>query len=432
MSGITLHEAVISRVLETAGLPALASVQAMQTGNPPTVDPYAAPASAVTQLSGYGQLLAAADRAVAGTATVAGSGGNYAASSALDTVTAQASTGATAGSYAIEVSQVAQAQVSKSTAVFADADADVFTPGSFTIAKDGGETFTVNVAGSSLNSLASAINASGAGVTAVVESGEFGQSLKVTGNATGAGQGFSFSAPPSNPFDQWGSFLAQLGMTTTQTAQDAAYTVGGVAGTSAVNTGIALAENTSFDILKAGSATVTVSASPTIGATLSEVTTAATKLVQQYNALQGTTAQLTGASGALSGDALALQLMQQLHGAADQPALASIGLAATGQNDPLTLDTTALTTAFNNDASGTAALLTNLASTLHSLISGYAGNSGSILGQARTVEEGMSFMNGSPASAYANVSGGVKQYLLESSLASAASPSGLPAINVFA
>lgn len=432
MSSIALHEAVISRVLETAGLPALSNVQAVQSGSPPTVDPYAAPASAVTQLSGYGQLLAAADRAAAGIATTAGSGSNYAASSTPDTVTATAGVGATAGSYAINVSQAAQAQTSKSTAVFADADADVFAPGSFTITKDGGETFTVDVAGSSLNSLVSAINASGAGVTATAESGEFGYSLKVTGNTTGTGQGFSFSAPPSNPFDQWGSFLGQLGMTATQTAQDAAYTVNGTPGTSAVNTGIALAENASFDILKAGSATVTVSGSPTIEATPTAMTTAATRLVQQYNALQGTAAQLTGASGALNGDALAQQLAQDIYGAVNQTALADIGITATSQGNPLTMNMTALTAAINNDASGTAALLTNLASTLHSLISGYAGNSGSILGQARTIEEGMSFMNGNPASAYASVSGEVKQYLLERSLASASSSSGLPAINVFA
>jgi flagellar hook-associated protein 2 len=449
-----MHDVLISRTLEVAGLPPIAAVQAALTGSAPGVDPYAAPQSALTDLSGYGQLLSASSRAMEGIEALTGENANYATSSHASVVTASANANATAGSYTIEVTQIAKAQISTSTAVFADTTSDVFAPGSFSIANEEGESFAVSVAGSSLDDLVSAINAAGAGVTATAQNGAFGYSLAVTGNASGANQGFSFSAPTGDPFNQWGSFLSQLGMTETQSAQDAAYTVnsggGPVAATSATNTGIALAGDATFNIMQttavSGPVTVTISDSPTVGTTLAEITAAATKLVQQYNALQGTAAGLTAVNGALEADALALNFEQDLYQKtqdvyAANPApfttLAQIGITGSGQGNPLVFNTATLTDLFD-DAPGNpasiASLLTTVANEVHTLISSYAGNSGLILSQAVSVETGMSFMNGKTADdpANANVSGQIKQYLLERALASADSPPALPSVNVFA
>lgn len=448
MESVSLIDAVYSARLTVAGLPALANVQTEQSGVAPTTDPYAAPSSSLTQLSGYGQILSAASRAADGLQLLLGENSNFATSSNATAVTATATSAATAGSYNVAVSQTAQAQ-NLVSGYFTASDEQVFAAGSFTIAVGGNSPVTVTIAENegliaavgyewgSLDNLAAAINAAGTGVTASVENGTYGYQLKLAAQATGEDNTIALTAN-SDPFDGGAGNLALLAFTQSQAAVDAAFTIdGGTAQTSTSNTDIALADGVSFSIAGTGTATITVASTAFVAADLTSVTTAATQLIQNYNSLIGTAAQLIASGGALDGDTTtATPLSQALYDATQtgQGLTDLTGLGITGAGPTtgaLSLNTTTLTTAFDTDAAGTAALLTSITSTLHTLISGYLGDSGTILSQAKTTEENMSFLDGQAASAYPNLASAIKQYVLQKSLASASVPTGLPEISVF-
>lgn len=442
---VTMADTLVSARLNAVGLPSMAHVAAQQ-GNPPATDPYAAPVSVVAQLSGYGQLLSATSSAETGLESLLGSATNHASISAAGVLTANATNEAALGAYTVAVSQLAQTQTLTSTLVVADPTASLFAPGSFTLTRGSGETAqatTVNVTGSSLNDLVSALNLVGAGVTASVVSGTYGASLQVSSTQTGAANAFTLSGTTGNPFNQWGTFLSQLGLQQTQAAQDAAFTINGVAGTSATNTGVALdvAGAATVNLLAAGSSTVTVNAAATIPADLTSVSTAATQLVQNYNAFMGTAVQLTATGGALDGNTLAEQLKSDLYQATQATytiagssltALSELGLTTSGPTGAMTLNTSTLNAAFAGDGAGAAALMTSITSALHAVLTGYASNTGSIVSQVTATESGMAFINGQAASAYPTLSGTVKQHLLQWSLASLDAPPALPGISIFA
>lgn len=448
IESVSLIDAVYSARLTTAGLQPLANVQAAETLEIPASDPYAIPSSTLTQLSGYGQLLSAASRTADGLQNLLGENSNLATSSNEAAVTATATSAATAGSYGVTVSQMAQAQ-NLVSGYFTTSDERVFSAGSFTIAVGSNSPVNVTIAENSgliadvgyewgsLDNLAAAINTAGAGVTASVENGAFGYRLKLAAQSTGGDNTIALTAN-SDPFDGGAGNLALLALTQSQAAADASFTVGGgAAQTSASNTGIALAEGVSFNIAGTGAATITVASSAVVAANLTSVTTAATQLIQNYNALIGTAAQLIASGGALNGDTTtATPLSQALYNATQTgQALTDLtGLGITGAGPTtgaLSLNTTTLTTAFGTDAAGTAALLTSATNTLHTLISGYLGDTGTILSQAKTTEQNMSFLDGQAASAYPGLANPVKQYVLQKSLASASVPTGLPEISAF-
>jgi len=441
-SAITMADSLVSARLTAVGLPAMNNV----SGNPTGTDPYAAPPSAITQLSGYGQLLSATSTAAAGLETLQGAATNHASSSTAGVVVANANNSAAYGSYNVVVNQLAQAQVQESTQVIADPAASMFGPGSFTLRSGTGENAvvkTVSPAGTTLNDLVTAINGANAGVTASVVAGQYGSTLRLTANQTGAGSNFSLTGPQGDPFNQWGSYLSQLGLQTTVAAQDASYSVNGVAATSASNTGVVIdgTGNTTVNLQAAGSTTVTVAAPATVPQDLSAVTTAANKFVQTYNALMGTTVQLTGTGGALNGDTLANQLSTDLYqatqatysnGASSLTQLSQLGLTTTSGTSAMALNTTTLNSAFAGDGAGVAQLLTTVTNALHAMLNGYTGESGSIMSNVTSTQTNMAFIDGQAASAYSNLSGTVKQHLLQWSLNSVDTPPALPSINIFA
>lgn len=445
MESISLIDAVYSARLTTAGLPALANVQAAQTLVEPTSDPYAAPSSTLTTLSGYGQLLSSASRASDELQGLLGSNSNLASSSATSVATASADASATAGSYAVAVSQIATAHTLVS-GYFTNADTKDFSAGTINVSVAGSTPVSVTLTESaSLNELATAINAASTGVTATVENGTYGYSLKLTADSTGAANTIALTANQNDPFDGGTTNLATLAFTQSQTAQDASYTVDAVPGTSASNTNIALATGATFSLVGAGSATITVATTPFVAADSASITTAATQLVSSYNALIGTAAQLIGSSGALNGDTTtATPLSNTLYdytqganktyanGASSLTELSHLGITGTGQaTGALSLNTTTLDSTIASDTAGAASLLTTIANTLHSIISGYLGNTGTILTQAKTTEESMAFLDGQPASNYPYLANDIKQYVLQKSLISGSAPTGLPEISVF-
>jgi flagellar hook-associated protein 2 len=443
MEPVSLIDAVYSARLAVAGLPALANVQAEQTGVTPTTDPYAVPTSSLTTLSGYGQVLSAASRASEGLESLVGANSNVASSSDVAVATASATAGATAGSYAISITQLAQSQIVTSS-VFTDPAEQVLSAGSFslsvgsndpvtvTIGEGSGLIGAVNYPWGSLTGIASAINSAGAGVTAAVkQNASYGYYLELATTASGAANTIKFSAAADDPFNAFGANLAQLGLAQSQAGQDANFTIGGVAGTSASNSGITLTTGASFNITATTAsvaspktASITVASTPFVAADLSSVTTAATKLMQNYNALQGTLAQvIASTTGSANTDATALSNAMYNGIQAKNAELTAIGFTIPGSA------TGAL--AFSSSLTGTSAeasLLTSLANTLHdSVIAGYLGDTGTILTHAKTAAQSMSFFTApSDISAYDNLASDIKQYVQQKALATSSVPPGLP------
>lgn len=438
MSGVSLHEALISQSLEVAGLPAIAKVQAARTGVSPSPDPYAAPGSALTQLSGYGQALAASESALSGLQAVAGTDTNFASSSSSAVAAASADSAVPTGTYTVAVGQLAQAMEMQSTAVYADPAAAIFQGGSFTLSSNGSDT-TVQFSGGSLNDLASTVTGAGAGLTATAVSGAFGYQLRISATDTGTQGAFSIGAPANDPFNPLGTALAQMGLQQSAAAQDAAYTVDGVAGSSSSNT-VALENGLQLVLQSTGNATVTVQDTPVVAATTATAAaTVAGKIIQSYNALQGSLLQLTATGNALEGNATATNYNANLFADAsstaytgDYTSLAAIGVTVADASSALQLNTANFNAAFAADPEATNSLLSQVAKTLFDRVTSYASSSGSLLSAAGSLEEGMAFMNGSPASAYSNVSGVAKQFLLEQAVYDSGTSPALPRINVFA
>jgi flagellar hook-associated protein 2 len=443
VESISLIDAVYSARLTAVGLPALANVQEASTGVAPVSDPYAAPSSSVTQLSGFGQLLSATSRANDGFKSLLGDSTNLASSSASSVATGSATSGAAVASYAVNVTQTAQADTFTS-GVFADDSSTVFTTGSFTLTVGSADPVTVTLSdATSLQGLADAINAASAGVTASVSNGTYGYTLTLAADTSGAANTVTFGANPDDPLDGGADILQTLGLTKTATAQDAAYTIDSVAGTSTSNDDIVLADNATFSIVGTGSATISVATTPTIPADSDSVTSAATAFVQTYNALIGTSAQLLASGGALDGDSTTASPLSTAiynatqatysNGSSALTTLAQLGITGTGvSTGALSLDSTTLASAFAGDASGAASLLTTLTSTLQGILGNYLGDTGTILTQAKTTEQNMTFIDGQAASSYPYLTSDTKQYLLQKSLSNASTPIGLPEISVFA
>ncbi len=440
MESVSLLDAAYSARLSVAGLPALANVEAEKTGVASSVDPYKPSSSTLTQLSGYGQLLSTASRTADGLQSLLGANTNLASGYDSAVITANASAGTAAGDYSVEVSKIAKPQVLQS-GVFADQSSQILSTGTFSIAV--GSNTPVNVTineGSglisdvsypwgSLKGIAASINSAGAGVSASVESNEFGYFLKLQANTTGTANTVSFTASADSPFSAFGSNFAKLGLAQTQAAQDAEYKInGGTTQSSASNSAISLTSGATFNIVTQVEpnipTTVTVGTTPVVAADTTSVSTAASTLVQNLNLMMGTISQLTASTGALSsGTATTTSLTADLG-----TAISSLGTLVTTNptTGSLAIDNTALSLA---NTTSTASLLTSVATTLYNSLSNYLGESGSISTQAKTLVPDLVMVNNQLASSntsYSNLSSDLKQYLLQKSINSASIPTGLP------
>ncbi|MDK2125013.1 flagellar filament capping protein FliD [Parachitinimonas caeni] len=444
---ISLLDAVIDRQLTARGL----SAPNNAATPPSTPDPYAAPTDKLITLSGYGQLLSAASR-FSDTLASTASSSNTISSSSADVATGVATSGAASASYSLNVTQIAKARTVDSAAVVADPSAVLYAGGAFSIQfgsyNYGTQTFTagpadpvsINVTNGSLNGIASAINSAGAGVTASVKQDGFGYRLSIASNQTGAASYFKISATDNDPLSSFQNSLQQLGLYESQVAQDAIYSIGGVSSTNASNTNLQLADKATFNILKAGTTTLTVSpdSSGFLGA--------AQALVANYNAAIGTAASLTGTGGALNGDAVGGQFATDLRAAAvatyanpgsTLTTLSSIGITPTSgsSTSTLSIDATALQTAFNSDKLGATNFLSTLAQGLKTVVTGYTNTSGgTILNQAKTVQQGVlsTILSGQPPAGVATLPKGIQELLLQRSLSTGSVVPSLPTISVFA
>lgn len=244
-------------------------------------------------------------------------------------VTGTAAEAATIGSFAINVTQLAQAQSTKMAnpvstgTTFSAGRLDISlgnwtpSPGSF------GTAVSVNLSdGDTLGSIAGKINGTAnVGVTATVVKTGAGEQLVMRSNSTGASMGFKVQA-----FDGGGTAITNgtgLGalaydgtstgaMTRTQEGLDANATIEGIAVTSSSNTLTDAVPGLTLNLQQTGTSTITVSNDT------KPAKDAIDGFVKAYNTLVGNLNNLTKydagskSAGALQGDSTAVGLLNSL------------------------------------------------------------------------------------------------------------------------
>ncbi len=322
--------------------------------------------------------------------------------SSSDSTIAKATTAfnAAAGTYTIKVDQLASAQKSFSNALASDA---TFTSGTLNFDFNG-TVKSVELTGQtsySLNDVRSAINAAGIGVTATVVSGDAGARLVLTGTQPGASGAFTLSATngtgDTDSLDL--SDLAAFDTTTSglarSTAQDATFSIDGIAASSSSNTVTGKITGVTLNLQAQGTTTLTVAVDS------SAVTKAVQSFVDAYNAVinlvktNSTYDSTTKTAGAFNADSSVTSLRSQLSQVrstvpteltdATYKTLASLGVSI-NQDGTMSLASDTLSTALSSSAS-------DVVKTLNAYGTAFANKLTSILGTGGLIENRVNGLN---------------------------------------
>ncbi|MFP3567269.1 flagellar filament capping protein FliD [Paraburkholderia sp. SIMBA_030] len=263
-----------------------------------------------TTLSAYGALSSALSALQSGIASLANGTtlSTFAATASGSGLTATAGAGAAAGSYSVAVSQIASSQALSSAAFGATTQLGT---GTLTISL-GGKSMNVNVdsTNNTLAGIASAINAgsSNPGVTATIVTGTDGAHLVLRSASTGAANVINVST--SNVTTDNG--LSSLGVTSTASttggqssitsanssnawtqsgfAQDAEFTVGGIAASSSTNAVTTAISGVTMNLTSASAGTTQTL---TVSQDTASQSTAINNFVSLYNTVVTTMSSLS-------------------------------------------------------------------------------------------------------------------------------------------
>jgi flagellar hook-associated protein 2 len=360
------------------------------------------------QLSGYGSLrgaLSAFQTAVSALSDPAKFQASSATSSDTTILTATASQATAAGSYAANVTQLAQSQ-SLAAAGWTSASATigsgaattltfqfgtisggtlsngVYTGASFT--QDGSTatgTVTIDNTNNSLEGIRDAINAAGIGVTTsiVKDGGTAPYRLVLQGAVSGQASSMKITVTGDAGVQSLLGYDAggTQNLTQTSTAQDAQLAINGVSISSASNALTDTLDGVTLTLNKIGTAKVIVAPDT------SAVATAVQRFVKPYNDLNATLTDLTkfdastNQAGALIGDATVRAVQSQIRntlagtlsglGGSRLTVLSQVGLAFQ-RNGTLALDSTKLSQALASDPKSVAALFASVGRPNDSLI----------------------------------------------------------------
>ena len=355
-----------------------------------------------TQISALGQLSAALSALQVGLAPLYGGSllTSFTATTSGTGITATAGTGAVAGTYSVDVSQVATAQSITSQA-FDSTDAAALGTGTLNVSV-GSSSMSLDItsANDTLSDVASAINSSddNPGISATVVNGTDGAHLVLSSTATGAANTINVSVtnasstsaplndlavtttPASDSTAGSKSTISGTGWTQSADALDAEFTINGTAATSATNTVTTALNGVTLNLTAAAIDTSGTDASQQTLTVAADTTTQATDIenfVSDYNAVVSTISTLTSfdstasagsQGGPLLGDST-VNIIQSALGGIVSSAVNANGVTANLSNvgitlnsdGTLSLDTTTLNTALQNDPSQVSALfnLTN-------------------------------------------------------------------------
>lgn len=319
---------------------------------------------------------------------------------------AAASSSAVAGTYTLEVTQLAKqhsiVSATGAASPFSGAGGTLPVGGTLTISLDtlGGssphKTASVSIAdGSSAENLRDAINNASAGVTAVVINGTAGKQLVLTSETAGSNQFVKLSgiaglaydpnaipAPLTDPFAQ------------TQAAQGSAFKLNGIAVTATTNSVTTAIDGVTLNLLKGPEApAVSLTTTLTVSRDNASLTTGLNALVKAFNEFQTTAASLgsydatTKKAGTLNGDSTlrtaqanvrtALGSVPSTLASATLQRLSDIG--ATQQKDgKLAVDSSKLSAAVSSDLTGVANLVAAYGKAFKEATDGLVGTGGLI------------------------------------------------------
>ncbi|WP_395407277.1 flagellar filament capping protein FliD [Pseudoduganella sp. UC29_106] len=341
-------------------------------------------ASSQARLSGLGQLQSALSVFQGIADSLAGTGLSTSASvSTKGVLGAATSASAKAGTYKIEVSQLAQGQILNG-AVLASADTKVGTGGAAAI-KVGDKTITIDSRNDTLSGIVGALK--DAGLDASVVKAGTGYALQVR-SASGEANSLKFSvtgdAGVKNLFNN---------LTQSQAAQDAVLTVDGKEVRSADNAVESVIPGVTLNLQGKGKADVAISTDS------AQIAKNVSAFVAGFNALGDKLAALQ--KGDLKGDTALNQAASQLEqlvrtgGGTSAAKLAEAGL--TFEGGKLQLDEKKLNAAVAADPEGVAKLFTNegrgIADQLDKKIDALTGSSGVIRREATQVGKEVASLN---------------------------------------
>lgn len=330
---------------------------------------------------------------------------------------ASASTSAVPGVYSLEVSLLAQSQRlatatpgTPATSPYADANATV-NQGTLTIEfgkLDGGTytadstrklSITIDATNNTLGGLRDAINAANGGVTATIVTGTAGAQLVLTSKDSGNSNVMKLSGLSGFDFDpttSTGGFTqdaAQGG----RAAQNAAFTLNGIAATSSTNTITGVLDGVTLNLAKTnvGSPTnVTITQDSSSG-----ITKVLNTFVKGFNDANKTVSDLgaynaqTKVAGPLQGQAIIRSAQTQLRslvfnttagGSSTYQRLSDIGVSI-DKSGNLSLDSAKLSKALAADFQGVANLVEKVGTSFKTGLESMVGSTGTISGLTDTI-----------------------------------------------
>jgi flagellar hook-associated protein 2 len=311
-------------------------------------------------------------------------------------MTVSAGTGALTGQYNVTVTNPATSQVTTSTNGFSATSTVVADGGSLSFTIGSTTTTPILITGSTtLAQLRDEINAQNSGVVASIVNTGSTNKLVLTSRSTGVANGFTVNSSLS--LSGGGSVVAfAAGQNSTtgnvQNGQDAVLSVNNLSITSASNTITTAIPGITLNILKAGSASVGVSAS------YSNLENALNSLVTDYNNLRGFAAgQQThnGQSGPLASDTVLRQVtsdvnatLLQSSGSGPYKYLSQIGIQL-DSNGNLTFDQQAFETAMNADPTDVQNLLQGSGKGIFNTLTSHLQNLDATAGLIRTTQNSL-------------------------------------------
>jgi flagellar hook-associated protein 2 len=273
-----------------------------------------------------------------------------AASSDTTIATVSAAEEAVVGQYDVSVTQLAKAQVTKSTNGYSASTDIAATGGSISVTINGqtSEALTIT-AGTSLADLARQISSADMGVNASVVNDGTNYKLVLTSSETGATNGFTINNSLTNSSGAAVAFAAGQNATTgnAQNAQNAILNVSGLDIQSASNTVSNAIPGVTMTLIKAGNVSVSVTND------YSSIKDNLKNIVSQYNKLRQFYSQQT--KGTLGNDPVLREILNDIKSVLLTPNsnggryqyLAEIGLELTSNGD-LKLDETKLDAAIGS------------------------------------------------------------------------------------
>lgn len=313
---------------------------------------------------------------------------SYSAASSTATVaTASVTTGAAAGTYSLTDVVLASAQQIRKSGIAVPSVA-----GALSIQVGTGSAVSVALgANSTLADVATAINESGAGVTASIVTSGSDSYLTLSATATGAANTITITGSDTGGGTTWASamdYSSTLANSWTQktAATDASLKVDGLAVTSASNT-LTNISGVTVNLLTAGSTTLTVKRDTTTG-----LTSALNAFVTAYNAANttmgglGTYNATTKIAGALQGNSTLRTAQNQMRallfgtatgGSSPYQRLSDIGVTM-ATNGALSIDSAKLNKAISADYTTVASLVAKVGDAYNTSLNAIAGKTGLI------------------------------------------------------